>query len=285
MSINQDLERELEARVRRGSSSSAFGVDLEKRVETRLWQERHEGEILNNLKRFVPNLVEATVVEIGSGHGGKIVRLQQQEINVIGIEFNSDNCHISRLRGMRYGLPNVVVNGAAEALPIKDKVADVVLAYEVLEHVFHPIKMLREIRRILRPGGIALITVHNRWTLLDHHFGIWGISYMPRKMADALLRRLGKGPFGRASGVQSLSEMHYYSWSAFGEICDELGFSVSDVREKKLASQDGSRVGPRPLRPVLRLLRSLGVLSTVYRLYRRTVMGTYHVILTNTTNS
>lgn len=284
MPINQDFEPELEARVRQGSGSSAFGVDFEKRVQTRLWQERHETEFLNNLSRFVPDITGAMVVEIGSGLGGKIVRLQQEEVDVVGIEFNPNNCHISRLRGMRYGFANGAINGAAETLPIRDDTADVVVAYEVLEHVFDPIAMLREMRRVLKPGGVAFITVHNRWTLLDHHFGIWGISYMPRKVADALLRRLGKGPFGHTSGVQSLSEMHYYSWGRFRAVCKELGFSITDVKEQKIESQGGFRVGPSTLRPVLNLVRSVGILPVVYRLYRRTVMGTYHMMLTDSTD-
>jgi len=281
MPIDQDFEQELEARVRQGSGSAAFGTDQEKRVQTRLWQERHETSFLDNVRRFVPDLVGAMVVEIGSGHGGKVVRLQQEEVTVVGIAFNPNNCHISRLRGMRYGLPNAVANGAAETLPIRDDAADFVLTYEVLEHVFDPIKMLREMRRVLKPGGVAFITVHNRWTLFDHHFGLWGISFMPRGTADALLQRLGKGPFGRGSGVQSLSEMHYYSWRKFGAICRKLGFSITDVKEQKLLSGARLSVGPRALRPVLSLLRSAGVLPVIYRLSRGTFMGTFHVVLAN----
>lgn len=267
--------------MRKASHKIAFGAGLEKRFQTRLWQERYQEETIKNLRTFVPNIPKARVVEIGSGLGGRLVRLQQEGINILGVEFNPDRCQITRLRGARYGIADGVVTGIAEALPIKDNAADVVIAYEVLEHVFDPIEMLREIRRILSPDGIAFITAHNRWTLFDHHFGLWGISYMPRGLADALLLRLGKGPFTRRSGVQLLSEMHYYSWGKLNTICAGMGFSLMDVREQKLLSRQGISTRRGVERKALEVLRSSGLLRAVYRLYRRTVADTYHVVLTN----
>lgn len=47
--------------------------------------------------------------------------------------------------------------GAVRALPTAD--LDVVLIVSVLEHVWEPLEVMREIRRALRPGGVCLVNV------------------------------------------------------------------------------------------------------------------------------
>jgi SAM-dependent methyltransferase len=50
--------------------------------------------------------------------------------------------------------------GGAESLPYADESFDLVLCTQVLEHVFEPDTVLREIHRVLAPGGLALVSTH-----------------------------------------------------------------------------------------------------------------------------
>ncbi len=59
--------------------------------------------------------------------------------------------------------PNVI--GSAEHLPFRDGVADAVLCTEVLEHCPNPEAVLREIGRVLRPGGVLVLTTPMCWNL------------------------------------------------------------------------------------------------------------------------
>ncbi len=52
------------------------------------------------------------------------------------------------------------VLSTAENLPLRDAVVDIVLCSQVLEHVNDPAQTIREIARILRPGGTALVSTH-----------------------------------------------------------------------------------------------------------------------------
>lgn len=64
------------------------------------------------------------------------------------------------------GVDSPMAVAASEALPFPDGTFDRVLSREVIEHVASPLAMLREIYRVLVPGGIAVITTENphAWT-------------------------------------------------------------------------------------------------------------------------
>jgi SAM-dependent methyltransferase len=53
--------------------------------------------------------------------------------------------------------------GYAECLPYEDEWFDVVFADNVLEHLPDPLRVLKEIRRVLKPDGILLTKTPNRW--------------------------------------------------------------------------------------------------------------------------
>lgn len=89
-----------------------------------------------------------TVVEIGSGTGKFTRALRPLGAAIVAIE---------PTRGMRSvferTVPDVaLVAGTAEALPLPDRFADAVVAAQAF-HWFRPRPALREIARVLRPGG------------------------------------------------------------------------------------------------------------------------------------
>ncbi len=57
-----------------------------------------------------------------------------------------------------HGLEALDIAGTALALPFANDSFDTVLATEVLEHVFMPERMLGEIGRVLRPGGVLILS-------------------------------------------------------------------------------------------------------------------------------
>lgn len=81
---------------------------------------------------------------------------------------------------------NVAVYGDALALPFKDGIFDSVLCNEVLEHVPEPGTLLMEVARVLRPGGVLLLSTPQTWGL--HHepydfyrYTKYGLAYLTRK--------------------------------------------------------------------------------------------------------
>ena len=61
------------------------------------------------------------------------------------------------------------VAAAAENLPFPNNTFDAVITFEVLEHVVDPVQMVKELYRVLKPGGQVVLSVPNKWWIFETH--------------------------------------------------------------------------------------------------------------------
>jgi SAM-dependent methyltransferase len=111
----------------------------------------------------------ARILDVGCGTGANLVRLSDFG-DAEGVDISPDALKFCRERGLH----NVKL-GAAETLPYEDREFDLVTALDVVEHIDDDVAGLREMRRVLRPGGRVLLfvpTVMFLWGVQDdvsHH--------------------------------------------------------------------------------------------------------------------
>ena len=96
---------------------------------------------------------DARVLDVGCGSGNLLAKLPP--CRAFGVDVEPA---ILRDRGRCAG-------GAAEALPFHAGAFDVVFCSEVIEHVPDPDRLVAELRRVLRPGGVAVVSTINRLSL------------------------------------------------------------------------------------------------------------------------
>jgi ubiquinone/menaquinone biosynthesis C-methylase UbiE len=101
------------------------------------------------------------VVGCGFGFDEKNIRslFEDAELWSIDVSLNMLSLALAGRSPSRFAM------ALAEKLPFPDACFDRVLSREVIEHVIDPAAMVREVARVLKPGGIAIITTENEESL------------------------------------------------------------------------------------------------------------------------
>ena len=126
------------------------------RVEQSHWWYTGRRRILT---RFIEDICRRVtdrrprILDVGCGTGANLLMLSQYG-DAEGVDVSEDALAFCRERGL-----DKVKLGAAEALPYEDGTFDLVTALDVVEHLDDDLAGLREMRRVLRPGGRVLLFV------------------------------------------------------------------------------------------------------------------------------
>lgn len=276
--IDQEREAELTRRIDHWLAHMTWRPDFERWREGRIWQERQQDERLRVIARYGGALLGRRILDLGSGMGGTSVALGLAGAAPLAFEYNRSYCDIIRLRAGRYNMGLPVVNGAGERLPFGDASFDLVIAWDVVEHVQNPALLLAELARVLRPGGRVLLTVINRFAFRDPHYHLPLLNWLPRPLAEAIIERRGRSKRGADfSDRQRLSEMHYYTMAGFRQLAARYGFRVGDIREERVRHNQGSAGGIKG--QARDLLGRLGLARVAYIAYRSLFQGTYELLL------
>jgi SAM-dependent methyltransferase len=102
------------------------------------------------------------VLDVGCGQGIDLVEYLNVGARATGIDLTPRHVELTRAHVEAMGLKATIVHGDAERLPFADTSFDFVSSNGVLHHTPDMPAALREIRRVLRPGGQARIAVYNR---------------------------------------------------------------------------------------------------------------------------
>jgi len=116
---------------------------------------------LEHLNRyyFVVNQVDLKnkiVLDIASGEGYGSEILSRNAKQVIGVDISYETVEHSCVKYKKDNLK--FVQGDATKIPLEDNTVDVVVSFETIEHHDKHIEMLNEIKRVLNPNGILVIS-------------------------------------------------------------------------------------------------------------------------------
>jgi ubiquinone/menaquinone biosynthesis C-methylase UbiE len=122
---------------------------------------------------YLPKLVDFSayagkdVLEIGCGVGIDLIRFAEGGANVTGIDFSSTAISLAGQHFDTAGKEARLLLMDGEAMDFPDHSFDLVFAHGVLQYTADPFQMAREIYRVLRPGGQAIVMMYNRISWLN----------------------------------------------------------------------------------------------------------------------
>ncbi len=102
------------------------------------------------------------LLDIGCGGGLLSEPMARLGADVVGADAAEGNIPVARLHAEQVGLAIDYRHATAEALEAAGERFDVVLAMEIVEHVADPLAFLTSCRKLLRPGGLLLVSTINR---------------------------------------------------------------------------------------------------------------------------
>ena len=85
---------------------------------------------------------------------------------------------------------------SGQQLPFEDESFDIIISNHVIEHVGdreEQKKHLKEIYRVLKPKGIVYFAVPNKWTIMEPHFKLPFLSWLPHYLASKYIKTTNKG--------------------------------------------------------------------------------------------
>jgi SAM-dependent methyltransferase len=151
------------------------------------WFRRHEAAYLA-AANWLGNA--GRVLEAGLGEGYGAAMLAALGNTVIGVDYDATAAHHARRRYPRV----TVVRGNVVALPFRSACFDAVLSMQVVEHLWDQPGHIAESARMLRPGGVLVLSTPNRLTFSPGYDPASGTpanpfhtrEFSPSELADLL---------------------------------------------------------------------------------------------------
>jgi len=154
-----------------------------------VWREGQQRR-LDMIVRAAGNRIKGNILENGCGVGMYVEHISPFGGTVIGLEYDFERASEARKNS------HDILNAAGEQIPLPSSTFDLILSHEVIEHVQSDRDSIREMIRVLRSGGRAVIFCPNRGYPFEthgiyrngqYHFGNKPfVNYLPRKWRDKL---------------------------------------------------------------------------------------------------
>ncbi len=192
IAASQQVAAEMSRLAERAKELALVEPEVERSEQP--WRELMAQERLNDLKRFVAN---GRLLEVGCSTG-EMLASASSSFEVFGVEADVNSSRITVARGLQ------CFNGALSDAGFQREQFDVAALYHVIEHFRSPQAEMRELHRVIKPGG---------WLALE-----------TPDIANLWFRLLG------ARWRQFIPDhLYFFNPQTLTRLCEETGFEVREL--------------------------------------------------------
>lgn len=197
-------EEDMGRYYREAEMPSRYAEMVNAKAENRkelIYKKRAES-VISIVEKYFPEKKEIYILEIGGGTGGflEVLRGKRPCWSYTSIEPEKTSAKLIREKGFE------VINDTIENID-KSKISrvDIVLSFELIEHIYDPYKFLQKIYEILPVGGLFILTTPN----------YYGFDFLA----------IGEG----YKNVGAPDHLNYFNTTSIGILLKRANFDVSDV--------------------------------------------------------
>ncbi|MFH1169939.1 MAG: class I SAM-dependent methyltransferase [Chloroflexota bacterium] len=153
-------------------------------------------------------------LDVGCGEGNLVFLMAEKYKQVYGLDISEARIERARERAKNLDGERAHFQAAdvSEGIPFGDGYFDAVSSIAVLEHVFDPLGLLREIRRVLRTGGHLIVVMPN-------------VAYLPRRLSVLA----GRPPkTSAAPGYMDGGTLHYFTLASLASLLKQADLVIME---------------------------------------------------------
>jgi len=187
-------------------------------------------DFVDEVEKMIFPLNGKMVLDVGCGKGGVSVSCALRGAKVFGIDVDEEELKIASLWIEKIGISNSVSvkKGSITEIPFADNLFDLITCSSVLEHVKDTDKAVREMARVLKPGGFCCVEGPNPIFPREGHYKIFWPPYLPKKIGALYLRIRGFNP------DFFIKDVYYLSPLKLIKILKNHGFEANNVTEENI---------------------------------------------------
>lgn len=197
-------ENLLELYLKERDDIDTWAVEEGWRIQKRWHHEKLENALIHL------DLEGKKVLDLACGSGGLTRKIKERNpsARIYGVDFNKKAIEYAArkdagVKGVKY------FSGDAQDIPFRDKFFDVVIGFDMLDHIPDYRKCMSEIRRVLKDGGEIAVTVEN-------HHSLWPIV------------EFAWSAYSKFGNARNLSHQHVVNFTpkTFKELIAKSGFLI-----------------------------------------------------------
>jgi len=194
-------QEKLRAREQWGQDPCGAVYDREHELGTREFFDEVERYRYQEYAPWMPRLMEfdhfrgARLLEVGCGMGSDLLQFARGGAHCTGVDLTPRSVEITRHRFKLYGADGDFMLCDGERLPFQSESFNVVYSNGVLHHTPDTAGAIREVHRVLRPGGTAKIMLYHRnslnyWVEIVLRRGVLGLEFLRGRSAEDIMSRV-----------------------------------------------------------------------------------------------
>lgn len=187
-------------------------------------------ELEPDLRAFAkfPEGRDKDVLEIGVGMGADHLEWAKSgPKSLMGIDLTERAVEFTRARLAFYGFAAKVEVGDAETLPFADSSFDLVFSYGVLHHTPDTAQAIREVHRVLRPGGTCRVAIYHKHCMVGYmlwaRYGL--LTLRPFRSLSEIYAHHLESPGTKAFTVEEARRM----FSDFSSVAIDITLGLGDL--------------------------------------------------------